>query len=186
LPSIFCILPLLVPAASSFAVGVGQSEDENSFPSVRRADFRRAVQAERTSETKFFQVCKHITETECEVSSHILKKHSSWPKSLELSGDDGPQMSPIVRPSPFTSGGKGLAGIASGVPVNTGKVGGWEIGEIAAPDRTRIQPPFLHRLSQDRNGEGFPLHHADCARASANGSKSCMQSEVKSADSGAD
>lgn len=170
----------------AFAVGVGQAEDEDSLPSMRGADFLRRVHAERTSEAKYLQVCKHITETECEVSRHILEKHSSGPNSVKVSGNDRPQVSAIVRPSSLTSGGKGLAGIASAVPIDSRKSGKLEVGQITAPDRTSVQPPRLHLAAQDRATEGFPLHHADRASASANGSKSGVQSEVESADSGAD
>lgn len=151
-----------------------------------RADFLRCVQAERTSETEELQVSEDISETEREMPGDIFEEDSPRSNSLEVPGDDGPQMSGVVLPGPLASLGKGLAGIASGVPVDTGKVGGRELGEISTPNRARIQPPRLHLADQVRDAEGFPLHHADRARASANGPKSGVEPEVESADSGAD
>ena len=166
--------------------GVGQPEDEHSLPSVGRADFRRAVQAERTAEAKSFQVFEDIAETERHMSGNVLEKHSRRLKGPHLFSDCGPQMSASVLPGPLAGRAKWLAWIAAAVPVHSGKVGGRELGEISTPYRALIQPPRLHLADQVRDAEGFPLHHADCARASANGSKSSGESEIEAADSGTD
>tara|TARA_R110000822_G_C15224520_1_gene484644 strand:+ start:330 stop:590 length:261 start_codon:yes stop_codon:yes gene_type:complete len=84
-----------VPQASSFAVGVGQTEYEHPFPSVRRTDFLRRKQSEHAAETASFQVLKDAIEAEREMAADVLKEDPSRSKSSDDVEDDGPQMTRV-------------------------------------------------------------------------------------------
>lgn len=120
------------------------------------------------------------------MSRNVFKKNALRSEFSNMTGDNGPQMSPIVRAPPRARGGKGLAGKSADVPINPGKVGGRELGEISTPNRRLIQPPRLHLRNQIRDTECFPFHHAHCSRWAANRSKSGAHSEVESPDAGTD
>lgn len=64
-PGCFCMLGAVWLAVT---VGVGQPEDEDSFPSVWCADFLRRKQSERAAETASFQVLKDAIEADREMS----------------------------------------------------------------------------------------------------------------------
>jgi len=100
-------------------VGVGQPEDEDSLSSMWRADFLRCVQAERTSETKEFQVSEDISETHTEVPGDVFEEDSPRSKRPHLLIDDRPEMSGVRLSGSFASLGKGLTRIAAGDPVHS-------------------------------------------------------------------
>lgn len=54
-------------------------------------------------------------------------------------------------------------------------------GSGIAPHRRLSQQTLFHRCHQVRGGEGFPLHHADCASAG----KCQLDSEIEAASAGA-
>ncbi len=151
-----------------------------------RADFLRCKQSERAAETASRQVLKDAIEAERHMAGDVLEEDAARSKSSDELEDDRPQMTRVVFSQSLSCLAEGLTWVSPAYPIDSHQGSGGKVSDISTPYRAVIQPPRLHLADQVRDAEGFPLHHADRARASANGSKSCMQSKVESADPGAD
>ena len=108
----------LLASFQSRLVAVGQAKEEDSLASVRRADFRRRIQSERTAETAARQVSKDAIEAEREMSGDVLEEDSERLKSLDVLEDDRPQMARVVFSQSLSRFAERLARVAAGDPVH--------------------------------------------------------------------
>jgi hypothetical protein len=117
-PVVFRFAVRFAEPRESPTVAVGQAKDEDSLPSVRRADFRRRVQSERTAETAARQVSKDAIEAEREMASDVFEEDSERSKSPDVFEDDRPQMARVVFSQSLPRFAERLARVAAGDPVH--------------------------------------------------------------------
>jgi hypothetical protein len=117
-PVVFRFAVQFAEPRESPTVAVGQAKDEDSLPSVRRADFRRRVQSERTAETAACQVSKDAIEAEREMASDVFEEDSERSKSPDVLEDDRPQMARVVFSQSLSRFAERLARVAAGDPVH--------------------------------------------------------------------
>lgn len=97
-------------------------------------------------------------------------------------GNPGPKPACVIDPVALSSTGCGLAGEARNDKIHDATPRVAVEGCKIRPNRCLVQPPFLHSRSQYFGTERFPLDVADSASASARQ----MESEVESANAGAE
>jgi hypothetical protein len=69
---------------------LGDSQDEEPFPLVRCADFRRAEYSRVNLVAQSEKVCSHFSQPEAHMSSHVLEEGPSWPDFMENPGNIRP------------------------------------------------------------------------------------------------
>lgn len=168
------------PSFQSRAVGVGQAEDEDARPFVRRADFSRRVDSRLNPETHFAKLSDDQIEPQGYVTEDVLEEDGPGLHLSDDSGDVGPEVPGIVGAEALAGEGEGLARVAANDEIHDSTPGSSVKGSQIRPNRRVIQPPFLHPFSQDFAGIGFDLDSAD--RSSI--SERQMDAEVESPGSG--
>jgi len=155
---------------------------------MRRANLRRREQSALNREAQAAKVSPYplgasdFVSPRREHASDILDEDEPRP-SL---GDDAPCRAPQVSLVEAASLAPGqavrLARDAANEAIHKATPRPAVEGSGIAPHRARSHETFFHRRYQMGDGEGFPLHHADCASA-----WNCQpESEIEPAASGAE
>jgi hypothetical protein len=178
------------------ARGVGQlvaranGKDEQPFPLVGRADFRRCEEACRKAVAHADQSAGDFGEAEAQMMGNILEKDEGRLDLADDAGDMRPEVARIVRTKPPPSERERLAWIARTddihraaprVAIETGNV---------VPDRREIQGRIFHPHHESGCGVGFPFDIAHstisgdgdgkskvepaCARAEREAEEACV------------
>jgi len=170
------------------ARGVGQlvaladGEDEEPFPLVGRADFRRCEEACRKLVAHADQSRGDFGEAEAEMMGDILEEDEGRLGLADDAGDMGPEVARVVRAPAFARDGERLARIARSDDVHRAAPRAAVEGGNVVPDRRRIQGRVFHPRHEDGRGVGVPLDMTHSAISGA-----CeVQPEVEPADAGAE
>ncbi len=148
------------------ARGVGQvvpladGEDEQAFPLVRRADFRRREQACRKAVAHADQSAGDFGEAEAEMMGDILEEHEG---RLDLSNDPSdmrPEVARVVRAPALARDGERLARIARSDDVHRAAPRAAVEGSNIVPDNSLIQGRVFHPRHESGCGVGFPFDMA--------------------------
>lgn len=172
-----------VPSRSpipSCAVTVGQ--DEQPLATVRSADFLRCEQTRRNSVAQSFQVANDILEAKRYVAGDVLEEAERRRDFFDDASHIGPEMAGIIRALATSGQAEGLAGVAASDEIHDSTPRAAIEGLEVVPDRSAIQGRFAHPRHEDGRAEGFPLDVTN----SPGGRDGKLDSEVKSADSGAE
>lgn len=104
------------PRIASCKLGVDQPvvdrEDEEPRALVRETKVRRAVEAERTLETKAGQVSSNLVGAQGEVAADVFEEEGPGAGLDADAPDDGPQVAGIGRAAPLAGEAEGLAGVS--------------------------------------------------------------------------
>ena len=145
------------------ARGVGQlvsladGEDEETFASVGRADFRRREEACRKPVAQTDQAAGDFGEAEAEMMGDILEEDEGRFDLADDAGDMGPEVARIVRAPALARDGEWLARIARSDDIH--RAAPWaavEAGNVV-PERRVIQGRVFHPRHEHGRGEGVPL-----------------------------
>ena len=178
--------PLAVeyPAApqlfESPATGVGQHKDALA-PVRSPTGFVRSVYSPRDSVPQFsIEILEDVLESSLDDSGDIFQSNNCWPNLGDDSSGCGPESSRVFFRFAFAGNAVGLTRNSGSDERNSPTPRLAVEGEQIRPNRTRVQPPFLHARRQDGTGKSFPFDHTDCASAW----KRQSDSEVESSHSG--
>ena len=148
------------------ARGVGQlvafpdGKDEEPFPPVGRADFRRRKQSCRKAVAHADQSAGDFGEAEAEMMGDVFKEDEGRLDLADDAGDMRPEVARVVRAPALARDGERLARIARSDDVH--RAAPWaaiEAGNIV-PDRRVIQGRVFHPRHESGCGEGFPFDMA--------------------------
>lgn len=157
-------------------------QDEESFPLVRGADFRRREEAFRDPVAKAFEAWfNNVEVSEPKVSSHVLEEAPTRSALIKDSLDARPEVTRVGCPEALPGNGEGLAGVASNDSIHAAAPAASIEGVQVRPNRRVIQGTVRNTRSQDLGGSDFVFHVADGASASA---QSVMHSEVETSCAG--
>jgi hypothetical protein len=171
------------PSFGSPETGVGHTEDECSLPLVARADLSRREQSDLTRKTKSAQVSPYALGTAAaEHPLNVLDEDEPSPGLNENASGCRPEIAGIFALKSLAGEAMRLARDAANEAVHCATPSSAVEGSGIAPHRSFIQETLLHRCHQVRDGEGFPLHHADAASAG----KRQLDSEIEAAAAGTD
>ena len=154
------------------ARGVGQlvpladGEDEQAFPLVRRADFRRREEACRKAVAHADQSAGDFGEAEAEMMGDILEEDEGWLDLVDDAGDMGPEVARVIGTPAFARDGERLARIARSDDVHRAAPrAAVECGNVV-PDNRLIQGRVRHPRHESGRSICFPL---DMAHSSISG-----------------
>ena len=148
------------------ARGVGQvvpladGEDEQTFPLVGRADFRRREEACRKLVAHADQSAGDFGEAEAEMMGDILEEDEGRFDLADDAGDMGPEVARIVRAPALARDGERLARIARSDDVQRAAPRAAVKGGNVVPDRRAIQGLVFHPRHESGCGVGFPFDMA--------------------------
>jgi hypothetical protein len=148
------------------ARGVGQlvpladGEDEQAFPLVRRADFRRREEACRKAVAHADQSAGDFGEAEAEMMGDILEEDEGWLDLVDDAGDMGPEVARVIGTPAFARDGERLARIARSDDVHRAAPRSAVEGGNIVPDNSLIQGRVFHPRHESGCGEGFPFDMA--------------------------
>ena len=138
------------PAASSLAEGVIQVEepeaaascpvvvgqDEEAFPLVGGADFRRREEAFRDPVAKAFEVwANNVEVAKPKVSAHVFEEAPSWLTLSDDSRDRGPEVPWVCGSEPLSGDAEGLTGITANDSLHAASPRAAVEGVQISPDR---------------------------------------------------
>jgi hypothetical protein len=158
---------------------VCHSEDEEPFPFVACTHFFRAKEPARNAVAQAFKIIGDLCEAEAEVAGHVFEKHDCRFHFANDSTHVRPKVSRIILSTTFAAQAEGLTWIPRSERIHDATPRSAVEGAQIRPDRCRSQAARFHRRCQVLDGEGFPLHPTDCAKAS----QSQFQSEVETCSS---
>ena len=145
------------------ACGFGQvvtlavGEDEEPFPFMWRADFRRREEACRKLVAHADQSSGDFGEAEAEMMGDILEEHERRFDLADDAGDMRPEVARVVRTPALARDGERLARIARSDDVHRAAPWAAVEGGNVVPDRCRIQGRVFHPRHEDGRGVGVPL-----------------------------
>ena len=148
------------------ARGVGQvipladSEDEQAFPLVGRADFRRREEACRKLVAHADQSAGDFGEAEAEMMGDILEEDEGRFDLADDAGDMRPEVARVVRAPALARDGERLARIARSDDVHRAAPRAAVEGGNVVPDRRVIQGRVFHPRHESGRGVGFPFDMA--------------------------
>lgn len=148
------------------ARGVGQvvsladSEDEQAFAPVGRADFRRREEARRKLVAHADQSAGDFGEAEAEMMGDVFEEHEGRLDLGDDAGDMRPKVARVVRPQPLARDGERLARIARSDDVHRAAPRAAVEGSNVVPDRRLIQGRVFHPRHESGCGVGFPFDMA--------------------------
>lgn len=169
------------------ARGVGQlvpftdGEDEEPFPLVGRANFRRREEACRKAVAHADQSTGDFGEAEAEMMGDILEEHEGRLDLGDDAGDMGPEVARILAAEPSARDRERLARIARSDDVHRAAPRAAVEGSNVVPDNSLIQGRVFHPRHESGCGVGFPFDMAHSTISGEGGG----DSEVKSACPGA-
>lgn len=176
-------LPLSVEYAAapeealSFAVAEGQ--DEEPLAPMRRADVRRSDKIPLRIEPERGKVGQHSIEPKAKVPGDVLEEDERSSALRDDARDLGPEVPLVSLALSLPGDAEWLAGVSRNDEIHAAAPALAVEGSEIVPDRSRIQPRFLHPGHENGRGEGFPLDEAN--RATPAG-----QAEVDASDAGAE
>jgi hypothetical protein len=150
---------------------------------MRRADFRRAEESALNRAAQSPKVSENaLGAARCEHAADVLEEECPGAGLDEDPPRVRPEVALVVFAEPLAGEAVRLARDAANDEIHDAAPSSAVEGSGIAPDRARSQETLLHRRNQMGDGEGFPLHHADCAS-----SWNCqLDAEVEPAASGAE
>jgi len=163
------------------ADGVGNSEDEQSLTSMRRADFTRAKQTSRSPVAHSSKVGNNFLETEPKVSWDVLQKHLYGFNLANDTSDMWPEVSGVVLAAPSSRDAERLARIPRSDDIHDSTPASAIKGCEIVPDRSLVQAAVRHARRQDCSDGTFPLTVSD---GTVGGSEGEMEAEFESANPG--
>lgn len=117
------------------------------------------------------------------MSADVLEQAPLGLKVCDALLDDRPQVARVVGSESLSGVAERLAGISANESRNLATPCSEIEGSQVAPERSRMNPPRLHVVDQERGCRGFVFHETDCASLSA----CCdVNSEVEAVPSCAD
>jgi hypothetical protein len=145
---------------------IAEGEDEEAFPLVARADFRRAVESRRSPVTQPSKLAEDFPEAETDVSRDVFQEHDAGLDLANRPAHPGPKVARIRLAAASAGEAERLAGIAGSEEMNAATPGSSRESPEIRPDRRRSQPPRLHCFRKVADREDFPLHVAcDASRS---------------------
>lgn len=178
------------------AISRAMGEDEEPFPAMGRADFRRRKQSCRKAVAHVDQISGDLGKSEAEMMGDVFEEDERRPALTDDARNVGPEMPRIGRPLPPARDGEGLARIARKDDVHCATPRAAVEGCDVVPDRRRIQGRVFHPRHEDGCSIGFPLdvtHSAISAGAShaipgigGRAADGKMETEVESAGASAE
>ena len=148
------------------ARGVGQflaladGEDEEPFPPMGRADFRRRKQSCRKPVAHADQSAGDFGEAEAEMMGDILEEDEGRFDLADDAGDMRPEVARVVGAPAFARDGERLARIARSDDVHRAAPWAAVEGSNVVPDNSLIQGRVFHPRHESGCGEGFPFDMA--------------------------
>lgn len=168
------------PDVPSDAVGDGQ--DEQALAEVRKADFLRREESCLKRVTKPLKVSPDHAEAFREVSPDVFEEQELGSSLDDVSTERGPDPARVGCAEALSRPGLALAGVAANDEIHMAAPRAAVEGSDIRPHRRRSQAARFHCRDQVRDGEGFPLDHADASSA-----WNCqLDAEVEAASSGAE
>lgn len=141
---------------------VGDCQNEKPIAPDRCARLSRAEQSALQRKTKSLKVSPNsLGAPFVNHAGHVLDKDEPDSRLDDDPPRGRPQIALIVLAPSFASSAPRLARDAANEAIH--KAAPWAAveGSGIAPHRARSHETLLHRCDQMRDGEGFPLHHAD-------------------------
>ena len=169
------------------ARGVGQfvafpgGEDEQPFPAVGRADFRRRKQSCRKPVAQRDQSAGDLGEAEAEMMGDIFEEDEGWLNLADDPGDMGPEVAGIVGTPALARHAERLARIARRDDIHRAAPRLAVEGGNVVPDNSLIQSLVRHPRHESGRSIGLPL---DMAHSSISG-QSEGEAEIDATGSGA-
>jgi hypothetical protein len=148
------------------ARGVGQlvpladGEDEEPFPLMGRADFRRREEACRKAVAHADQSAGDFGESEAEMMGDIFEEDEGRFDLADDPGDMGPEVARIIRTPALARDAERLARIARSDDVHRAAPQAAVKGSNVVPDNSLIQGRVFHPRHESGCGEGFPFDMA--------------------------
>lgn len=148
------------------ARGVGQlvtfadSEDEQPFALMGRADFRRREEACRKAVAHADQSAGDFGEAEAEMMGDIFKEDEGRLDLTDDAGDMRPEMARILGAEPSARHAEWLARIARSDDIHRAAPLAAVEGSNVVPDNSLIQGRVFHPRHESGCGEGFPFDMA--------------------------
>lgn len=170
------------------ARGVGQlvaladGEDEEPFPLVRRADFRRCEEACRKAVAHADQSAGDFGEAEAEMMGDIFKEDEGRFDFADDAGDMRPEVAWILGTEPSACDAERLARIARSDDIHRAAPRAAVEGSSVVPDNSLIQGRVFHPRHESGCGVGFPF---DMAHSTIAGDGD-GEPEVETASTGAE
>jgi len=169
------------------AFGVGQiavfsdGEDEQAFPPVRRADFRRCKQSCRKPVAHADQFSRDFGKSEAQMIGDIFEEDEARIAFADDPGDMGPEMARISLAETPSGNREWLARVARSEDIHDAAPWPAVEGCKVVPDRRRIQGFVFHPRHESGRCEGFPL---DVTHSAVSGTGD-VEAEVEPACTGA-
>lgn len=161
---------------------VGDRQDVNPLPLVRRADFSRAKYSPRNRVTEAFQVFNDFSESKADVSFDVLEEAANRSNCSYVVVDKWPEVSGVFCALAESCGAEWLAGITASEDINSfSKAVCWQ-GFKIRPDRCWNQLSLFHLCDQVRSCEGFDLHMSDCSMFKPGKAKSSLDATISGAE----
>ena len=135
--------------------------DEESFSLVRRADFLRSKEARRNAVAQRLKGLSDFFESDVEMLPDVLEEHQGRRHLSHDAGNVWPQVPMVGSSESLSRNAEWLARVTTNDAIHRATPGFAVKPNEVGPDRTRVQVTFFHLFDQDRNAEGFPLHHTD-------------------------
>jgi hypothetical protein len=154
----------------AFGVGHGReaawvdAEDEDASPLVRRANLRRSEEDDLDLATKSLKVSANpLRSSAREHPFDILDEDEPGAGLDEDPAGRRPQVARIGGAEALTGERVALTRDAANDAIHKATPVAALEGSGIRPHRRLSQETLLHRFDQVSDGEGFPLHHADCS-----------------------
>lgn len=159
------------------------AEDEEPLALMARADLRRREKSDLDRETKLSQLSPNpLGSARREHAADILDEDEPGAGLDDDAAGRPPEIALVKLGEALASEAVRLARDAANEAVQAAAPSAAVEGSGIAPDRRVSQEARSHRFDQVRDGEGFPLHHADDASA-----WHCqLNAEIEPASSGAE
>ena len=141
---------------------VGQDEQPPS--PMGSADIGRSYSRPFRIEPVFGKVTEDSVEAQSKVPCDVLQEREGWSYLAKHPADLGPEVAFVALALALAGDGKRLAGVSGGDEIDRSSQGsGVQVGEVTAPDRSRIQGRVFHPRQEDGRSVGVPLnvtHHS--------------------------
>ncbi len=165
---------------------VALGHDEQSLAPHGISGCGRAEYSCRNAVAQCFQCRDDGFELSVRVPRDVLADDKIRPALAGDPADLGGEEAFSVGSGPCTCDAVVLAGISRSEDMNDATPWSSVEGEHVGPDRSRMKPPCVHRRDQACGGCGFPLHVTDAASNLSPMVKGEQDSELQSADPGAE